>query len=384
MPLNIEPLHIGIVAVLIIAALAWYFTRKTKRDDSAAHEMAERIREGLKESQDAMASDTGGLKNAIAGDEPDVPVLGPQDAVKEDSVDKPEVKLEPEPVQNIVESAPVEESQTRTESGRSAASVDSAIEAVVYFTPSNGEFFTSEALQKAAQAVETAQNKDMITIDFYDVDSARWFHDVSMVKNCSQIYLSMLLANRTKKVDQLAASIFITLAGQMVIDLNAEANLPDSTSMVERAEHIGSIIKAFDNQLTLKIVCAHDIDRDCLAQAADDCGFAAHEGHFEKSASDSKEPVMLITPSKTLPNELDLTLDVALVSAANDPLAQYFAVANDLCCKIDGMVTDMQGNPVEAPAAAIISQQLKELHVKMAAHGVAAGSNRALRIFSRS
>lgn len=384
MPFNIEPLHIGIVAVLIIAGLAWYFTRKTKRDDSAAHEMAERIREGLKESQDAMASDNGGLKNAIADDEPDVPVLSPDDAVN-DLPSQPVVKSEPEPepVVKDEQPTPVQEPLTMKESGRSAPSIDEAIEAVVHFTPKD-EFFTPEALQKAANAVETTQNKDLISIDFYDVDTARWYHDVSMVSKCSQIYLTMLLANRSKKVDQLAASIFITLAGQMVIDLNAEAVLPDSASMVERTEHIASIIKAFDNQLTLKVVCAHDIDKDQLAQAALDCGFVAHEGHFEKSASDATDPVMIITPSKTLPNELDLTLDVALVSAANDPLAQYFSVANDLCCKIDGMVTDMQGNPVEAPAATVITQQLKELHAKMTAHGVPAGSGRALRIFSRT
>lgn len=381
MPLNIEPLHIGIIAALIIGALAWYFSRKNARDNKVGKRKADQITEGMKNLNDSNDE----LINNIKGDEPDVPVLEPEDAVPKDTVDKPvvEPQPEPEPIPNVVDPEPVQ-TQTRSESGRSAASVDSAIETVVYFTPSVGQVFTPEALQKAAQAVEAAQNREMMTIDFYDVDTGRWFHDVSMVKNCSQIYLSMLLANRTKKVDQLAASIFITLAGQMAIDLNAEADLPDSTSMVERAEHIGSIIKAFDNQLTLKIVCAHDIDKDCLAQAAADCGFSAHEGLFEKSASDSKEPVMVITPSKTLPNELDLMLDVAMVSAANDPLAQYFAVANDLCCKIDGMVTDMQGNPVEAPAAAIISQQLKELHVKMAAHGVAAGSNRALRIFSRS
>ncbi len=383
MPFNIEPLHIGIVAVLIIAGLAWYFTRKTKRDDSAAHEMAERIREGLKESQDAMASDTGGLKNAIGMDEPDVPVLSPADAVE--NAPKLEVEVEPEPEIEVAapQPAPVEPAVVRAESGRSAPSVDNAVETVVYFTPKE-EFFAPEALLKVAQAVEGAQNKELITIDFFDVATSRWYHDVSMVTKCSQIYLSMLLANRTKKVDQLAASIFITLAGQMVIDLNAEAVLPDSAGMVERTEHIASIIKAFDNQLTLKIVCAHDIDKDLLAQAAADCGFAAHEGHFEKTAGDSNDPIMLITPSKTLPNELDLTLDVALVSAANDPLAMYFSVANDLCCKIDGMVTDMQGNPVEAPAAAIIGQQLKELHAKMAAHGVPAGSGRALRIFSRA
>ncbi|MDO4938300.1 MAG: hypothetical protein Q4E62_10315, partial [Sutterellaceae bacterium] len=254
MPFNIEPLHIGIVAVLIIAGLAWYFTRKTKRDDSAAHEMAERIREGLKESQDAMASDTGGLKNAIAMDEPEVPVLSPADAVE--NAPKLEVEVEPEIEVVAPQPAPAETPVVRTESGRSAPSVDNAVEAVVYFTPKE-EFFAPEALLKAAQAVETAQNKELITIDFFDVATSRWYHDVSMVTKCSQIYLSMLLANRTKKVDQLAASIFITLAGQMVIDLNAEAVLPDSAGMVERTEHIASIIKAFDNQLTLKIVCAH-------------------------------------------------------------------------------------------------------------------------------
>lgn len=381
MPFNIEPLHIGIIAVLIIAGVAWYFARKTKQGDQKIKETIDNIRVGQKEKQDEMAAGDAGLTNALSNDEPEAPVLKPEDEVKADEVQEPveePAPVAPEPAPEAVAAAPV-----HTESGRSAPSIDAAIEAVVYFTPSQGKVFSQEALLKAAQSVQAAENRDLITIDFYDVDSARWYHDVSNVKSCSQIYLSMLLANRAKKVDQLAASIFITLSSQMAIDLNAEANSLDSMTMVNSADQIASIIKAFDNQLTLKVVCAHDIDQKALADAAADCGFVAHEGHFEKSATGSADPVMTITPSKTLPNELDLTLDVALVSPANDPLAQYFSVANDLCCKIDGMITDMQGNPVESASAAVIAQQLKELQVRMAAHGVAAGSNRALRIFSR-
>lgn len=381
MPFNIEPLHIGIVAVLIIAGLAWYFARKTKQGDQEIKKTIGIIRDGQKEKQQEMAAGDAGLSDNISKDEPEVPVLKPEDEVKAEEVQEPVVEpapAVPEPAPEPVVAAPV-----HTESGRSAASVDAAIEAVVYFTPKQGEVFSQEALLKAAQAVEASENRDLITIDFYDVESARWYHDVANVKSCSQIYLSMLLANRAKKVDQLSASVFITLATQMAIDLNAEETSLDSATMVNTADQIASIIKAFDNQLTLKVVCAHDIDQKALSEAAADCGFVAHEGHFEKSATGSADPVMTITPSKTLPNELDLTLDVALVSPANDPLAQYFSVANDLCCKIDGMITDMQGNPVESASAAVIAQQLKELHVRMAAHGVAAGSNRALRIFSR-
>ncbi len=382
MPLNIEPIHIGVVVAAIIGGLAWYFTRKTRRDDSAAHEVAERMIKGLKEQNASQVADNGGLTDAISHDEPEVPKLKPEDEDREAALEAEQVPTwTPAPEPEVV--AQPDEPLAVTEGGRSSAVVDDVVEAVVNFTPTTGQAFTAQALEKAVQTVSEAQNKELISIDFYDSETARWYHDASLVKNCTQIYLSMLLANRNRKVDSLAASIFITLAGQMAIDLNAEAVLPDSQTMVEKAENIASTIKAFDNQLTLKIVCAHDVDTAALRVAALDCGFVEHEMRYEKPAAFGTDPMLVISVSKTLPNELELTMDVALVSAANDPLAQYFAVANDLCCKIDGMLTDMQGNPVESPSAAIIAQQLRELHANMAAHGVPAGSTRALRIFSR-
>ena len=65
------------------------------------------------------------------------------------------------------------------------------------------------------------------------------------------------------------------------------------------------------------------------------------------------------------------------MAPASDPLSQFFAIANDLCCRIDAVMTDASGNPIRSRAASRIESALKGMHNTMAEHGVPAGSRRA-------
>ena len=81
-------------------------------------------------------------------------------------------------------------------------------------------------------------------------------------------------------------------------------------------------------------------------------------------------------------NEIELSFEVPLMAPASDPLSQFFAIANDLCCRIDAVMTDASGNPIGSRAASRIESALKGMHNTMAEHGVPAGSRRACLIFS--
>ena len=376
MPFDIQPLHIGIFVALIIVGASWYAMRKNRAADKQAEDLASVIKTGQERRAGAQK-----LPDALEQDEPDVPMLDDDDQREVEPVEIPDpepapVPAAPEPVRSAAP-APVREV------GRSSPDIDAAVQAVVYFTPIHSVFDAAK-IRDALALYESKKTEGLMQIDFFDQISGLWYHDPSNVSSCTQIYLSMLLAHRGYMVDEYASSSFITLANQMSVRLDAESTPPDSFTMEETAKRVASIIEAYDRQLTLKIVSARDIDPELLAQAAAGCGFEAHEGVFEKTAAGSKEPVMLLKPSAQLKNEVELTLDVPLIAAANDPLAAYFSVANDLCCRIDGVTTDEQGNPIGSAMAVCIAGQLGGIHQSMAAHGVPAGSKRALHIFSRA
>ncbi|MGN1209208.1 MAG: hypothetical protein ACI4SV_02805 [Duodenibacillus sp.] len=384
MAFDIQPLHIGIVVVVILAAIAWYAMRRNRAADSQAESLAERIKSTQKQAHDERGSQNVSLPNAIAAEEPEAPVLKPEDQLAVEPM-APQPAVQPEPVREVAPEPapePTPEPAPVAEVGHATSGVDDAVEASVLLTPLH-RMFDAVKLQEALELFEAKKSIGVLAMDFYDEDSALWFRDPKSVRVCTQINLSMLLAHRGYEVDEYAASSFIGLANQMMSVLDAEGLLPDSSTMVRNAKRVTDIIQAFDQQLTMKIVSARDLDRDRLAEVAGECGFAAHEGVFEKYVPGSREPAIVLRPSATLGNEAELTLDLPLMAASNDPLAAYFSIANDICCKIDAVTTDGSGNPVGVAVASYIARQLRDLHTSMAAHGVTAGSRRALMIFSR-
>ena len=389
MPVSIDPLQIGLVLAVVGGAATWYFTRKNRETDKKSGDLIKGIRTGVsdcldKEKNLAGMTSGSGMNDVIADDEPDVPKLTETDQqdVKPldpetlfqhtESVAEPQVN-QPEPVQK----------PEMHEAGRQAPCVDSAIEAVVHFTAPRGRFDKAKVLQ-IANFVEQANLGSGVTLDYYDADKKCWYFNADTVSECSQIYLSLLLANRSHRIDEMLSSRFIGASERIAIELDAEANQNESASMIVGAENIERIIKAFDTQLVVKIVAMHDIHSDDLQKAATACGLTRIEdGCFAMKDATGLDPVIILSVSANLSNELELKLDVPLAAPANSPLAAFFALANDLCCRIDGMLVDASGTPIGSPAAAYIDKQLKELQSQMTKHGVPAGSRRAKRIFSR-
>ncbi len=372
---DIQPIHIGLVILLIFGAAAWYTFRKNKKGDEKALHTVGKIME-------KPAPDVTQPANVLEAEEPEAPTLSPEDQ-KPDI--EPVLATESKAVAVEVPEQPEPDDDFKVDfshMGRRNTDVDSAVEAVAYFTRKPEMTFTRQMLTSLGRMVEENGLSGRVRFDFYDEDSALWHHDLDNVANCSQIYMAMLLANRARSIDDITASKFITLANSISIFLDAEVSVPDSKTMVEGADRVSRIVKAFDNVLSVKIVSDKDINETVLESAAVACGFAKHEGQYEKSADDASDPIFVLAPSKTLKNEVELKLDVPLVAAADDPLPAFFSLANDLCCRIDAMTTDASGHPLGSVSAALIDEQLREVHSAMTAHGVPAGSSRALKIFS--
>ena len=374
---DIQPIHIGLLILIIFGAAAWYGFRKNADGDREAMKTAGKM-------NDKPTQEPAPVPNAVLNDEPEAPTLKADDQAS-DIKPVAEVEIKPIVVQPPVEDEPALNDDFEVDfakMGRRNTDVDPAVEAVAYFTPKPGLSFPMAQLTRLGRMVEDNGLSGLVRFDFFDQDAQLWHHDLDNVQTCTQIYMATLLANRARSIDDITASKFITLANSIAIQIEAEVSVPDSKAMVEGADRVSRIVKAFDNVLSVKIVSDKDINETVLESAAIACGFVKHEGQYEKTLADEADPIFILTPSKTLKNEIELKFDVPLVAAANDPLSAFFSIANDLCCKIDAMMTDVSGNPLGSAAAAMIGQQLREVHAAMTAHGVPAGSGRALKIFS--
>ena len=333
------------------------------------------------------------LDDAVSRDEEEVPKLSAADEVAEVTELDATVPV-PTPTNEVAvanEERAAEEKPARSNVReetiapciqRRKAEIDPAVEAVINITPREGAFDLAALKQRIADIQAEPLLKDIVRVQCFDKVSGIWYDGAERVTECTQIYLSMLLANRVRCVNQATASKFMIHAEQFAIELKGESEAPDYNEMIQGAERIQRIIQAFDKRLSVKLVAAKDITEEELDAAAKGCGFVKENDKYEKYIAGIQAPVFHILPPQTLGNEIELSFDVPLMMPASDPLSQFFAIANDLCCRIDAVMTDASGTPIGARAASRIASVLKNMHVTMAEHGVPAGSRRACLIFS--
>lgn len=374
---SIEPVYIAVLIAAVIGVV-WYFQhKKNQKDTKAGIDLVEKIKKG--------DNPEGGLLDAVSGDEEDVPKLKPEDA---DPQAMAEVPVEP-PAQVQEEAPAVYEPPAYAEEPvhapivqRRKPELDAAVEAVINITPLEDSFNLPNLKQRIADVQAEPLLMSLVRVQCFDAVSGVWYEGADRVTKCTQIYLSMLLANRTRCVDEATVSKFMIHAEQFAIELKGESQGPDSNVVIESAQRIKRIVEAFDKRLSVKLVAAKDITEDVLESAAVACGFVKTAERYERSVAGVKSPVFSILPPQTLGNEIELSFAVPLMAPAADPLGQFFEIANDLCCRIDATMTDASGNPIGARAASRIAAALKTMHNTMAEHGVPAGSRRACLIFS--
>lgn len=380
---NIEPLYIAVLVAIVVGAV-WYIQRKKeKKDEIVGRQIEDRVRN----------TDKGLLDDAVSRDEEEVPKLSAADEVAEVTELEATVPV-PTPTNEVavaneerVDGEKPTRSNVREEPiapciQRRKAEIDPAVEAVINITPREGAFDLAALKQRIADIQAEPLLKDIVRVQCFDKVSGIWYDGAERVTECTQIYLSMLLANRVRCVNQATASKFMIHAEQFAIELKGESEAPDYNEMIQGAERIQRIIQAFDKRLSVKLVAAKDITEEELDAAAKGCGFVKENDKYEKYIAGIQAPVFHILPPQTLGNEIELSFDVPLMMPASDPLSQFFAIANDLCCRIDAVMTDASGTPIGARAASRIASVLKNMHVTMAEHGVPAGSRRACLIFS--
>jgi hypothetical protein len=121
---------------------------------------------------------------------------------------------------------------------------------------------------------------------------------------------------------------------------------------------------------------------DVIQSAAGPVGFAAvGSGRWEMH--EATGDLALVMTAAALPaNRLAIFIDVPLVRPEGSPLARQFAVADQLATRLNARVVDDNGRPVQREAHFAIAAQLAGLYEQMQTAGLAAGSERARRLYA--
>jgi hypothetical protein len=126
-----------------------------------------------------------------------------------------------------------------------------------------------------------------------------------------------------------------------------------------------------------------------LIGALENAGFDVRpDGRFAMPDRDGAGNSVLFTLSTNVTlgadttSRLTLLLDVPCVSPARDPFGRMVDTARALTQRLDATIVDDGNQPLEAEALDEIKGQVVEFYAEMDAADIAAGSTRALRLFS--
>ena len=192
---DIQPIHIGLLILIIFGAAAWYGFRKNADGDREAMKTAGKM-------NDKPTQEPAPVPNAVLNDEPEAPTLKADDQAS-DIKPVAEVEIKPIVVQPPVEDEPALNDDFEVDfakMGRRNTDVDPAVEAVAYFTPKPGLSFPMAQLTRLGRMVEDNGLSGLVRFDFFDQDAQLWHHDLDNVQTCTQIYMATLLANRARSI----------------------------------------------------------------------------------------------------------------------------------------------------------------------------------------
>ena len=377
---SIDPVYVVILLLAAAGGGAWY-VRKMKNKTPPGKIGIEEVEVGNPITNETVGEEA--IPDKLAQDEPDVAKLSNADLKvvepKTTAVTPRQEELElpmpaPEPERDLTEDIKPR--------GHRLARIDTGVEAVLRFTPTDTPAFDAGRLLTAEKTAKSVELPFPLQLSFFSAKTGLWTDDATSAEDCREFYVSVLTANSRKKLDSLEVSRFLGLADRLGIDLAADVEAPDADRILATADKVSRIAERFSQYLTFKLVGARDIEDSAFNEAALGCGFVYSEGHYEKRDAGGADPLIVLGRMPQLKNELGLGINIPLTNPAAKPLTELCAVANDLACRLDLELTDPYGAPVTAASASAMAHQLEGCYREMATVGVPAGSPRARRIFS--
>lgn len=203
----------------------------------------------------------------------------------------------------------------------------------------------------------------------------------------TKLQAGVQMATRTTALNELEFSELVTRLRPLCDEIGAEPELPDMIEVMGEARTLHRFVAGHDAQLGVNLASnGAPWAISTLIGALENQGFDVRpDGRF---AMPDGEGGVLFTLSTNVTlgadstTRLTLLLDVPCVAPARDGFGRMIACAKSLEQKLDATVVDDGDQPLSDAALAEINGQVQEFYQEMEAADIAAGSTRALRLFS--
>lgn len=241
-----------------------------------------------------------------------------------------------------------------------------------------------EKVLPALQGVRHIGGKPVHTIG--QAQEGHW-EPVSISGVYTTLRAGVQMASRSSSLNEIEFSEVVARLRQVADEINGEIFVPDMSDVMTAARHLHQFVADHDAQLGVNVQSrGAPWAISTLLAALERQGFDLRpDGRLVMADGDSGVLFSLST-NVTLAEEnttrLTLLLDVPCVAPDRDGFGAMVACARMLASRLDGVVVDDAGQPLSDAALAEIAGQVNSFYADMEASGIAAGSTRALRLFS--
>jgi hypothetical protein len=203
----------------------------------------------------------------------------------------------------------------------------------------------------------------------------------------TKLQAGVQLASRTTALNELEYSELITRLRAVSDDIGAEPEIPDMIEVMGEARTLHRFVSGHDAQLGVNLLSnGAPWSIATLIGALEKQGFDVRpDGRYIMPDGDGGQLFTLstnVTLGADTTSRLTLLLDVPCVAPGRDGFGQMVACAKALVGRLDAIIVDDSDQPLMDEALAEINKQVLDFYHEMEAADIAAGSTRAMRLFS--
>jgi hypothetical protein len=207
----------------------------------------------------------------------------------------------------------------------------------------------------------------------------------------TKLQAGVQLATRTTALNELEYSEMVTRLRAVADEIGAEPDVPDMIEVMSEAKNLHRFVAGHDAQLGVNLASkGAPWAMSTLIGALENQGFDVRpDGRFampDGGAGKTAGVLFTLSTNVTLgadtTSRLTLLLDVPCVAPAKDGFGKMVACAKALELRLDGAIVDDFDQPLPDSTLEEIAGQVREFYQEMDAADIAAGSPRALRLFS--
>jgi hypothetical protein len=167
-------------------------------------------------------------------------------------------------------------------------------------------------------------------------------------------------------------------------ELTAVAEMPATREALARAAKLDRVCAEVDVQMTVNVIPRHPpFSLDAIRKAALAVGFRlGSDGMLSYDDAGGQRLFVLQSSSGVQEGALTFVYEVPCVTHGDVAFDRMMRVAKEFSEVVDGLLVDDQKRPVTDRFVGPVREQIRDLQARMAAQGIKAGSEIALRLFA--